>query len=118
MKANQLHTVAGLLLAMALLVSLAGNARTGPRQAGALASIGGAGYVIAGGGGTSSGGSYTLTVVIGQPALGTLTGGAFSLEAGFLTPFEAPTPSPTPIPSPTPSPEPPSTAVYLPLLAR
>jgi len=40
-------------------------------------------YTIDGGGGTSSGGSYTLSGTIGQPDAGTMTGGSFSLEGGF-----------------------------------
>jgi hypothetical protein len=36
------------------------------------------------GGGTSSGGRYSLTGVIGQPDAGQLTGGDFTLEGGFL----------------------------------
>lgn len=40
-------------------------------------------YTIDGGGGTSSGGSYTLSGTIGQPDAGTLTGGSYVLEGGF-----------------------------------
>jgi hypothetical protein len=41
-------------------------------------------YKIAGGGGTSSGGQYTLNGTIGQPeASGALTGGNYSLTGGF-----------------------------------
>ena len=41
-------------------------------------------YKIAGGGGTSSGGSYTLSGTIGQPdASTTMTGGNYSLTGGF-----------------------------------
>ncbi|MBL8124852.1 MAG: VCBS repeat-containing protein, partial [Blastocatellia bacterium] len=40
--------------------------------------------VIAGGGGSGSGGSFTLNGTIGQAAAGTTsTGGSFSLESGF-----------------------------------
>lgn len=108
MRQRRLHTVAGLLLAVVFLIALAGDARAGLRQPGARAVIGGAGYVIAGGGGTSSGGPYVLTAVIGQPLIGTLAGGAFSLESGFLATVQAPPPTPTP----------PPTTVYLPLLVR
>ena len=38
---------------------------------------------IDGGGGTSSGGSYTLSGTIGQPDAGTLSGGSYTLEGGF-----------------------------------
>jgi hypothetical protein len=40
-------------------------------------------YTIDGGGGTSSGGSYTLSGTIGQPDAGTLAGGTYVLEGGF-----------------------------------
>lgn len=41
-------------------------------------------YKIAGGGGTSTGGVYTVDATIGQPdAGGTLTGGNYSLVGGF-----------------------------------
>ena len=38
-----------------------------------------------GGGGESSGGSYTLAGTIGQPDAGSLTGGPYSLAGGFWT---------------------------------
>lgn len=40
-------------------------------------------YTIDGGGGTSSGGGYTLSGTIGQPDAGTLSGGNFTLQGGF-----------------------------------
>ena len=41
-------------------------------------------YKIAGGGGTSTGGTYSVTGTIGQPdASGSLTGGKYSLTGGF-----------------------------------
>ena len=40
-------------------------------------------YTIDGGGGTSSGGPYTLSGTIGQPDAGTLGGGSFVLDGGF-----------------------------------
>jgi hypothetical protein len=40
-------------------------------------------HTIAGGGGTSSGGTYTVTGTIGQPAAGNLSGGAYTLTGGF-----------------------------------
>jgi hypothetical protein len=41
-------------------------------------------YKIAGGGGTSTGGPYSISGTIGQPdASGTMTGGAYSLTGGF-----------------------------------
>jgi hypothetical protein len=41
-------------------------------------------YKIAGGGGTSTGGTYSLSGTIGQPdASGAMTGGGYSLTGGF-----------------------------------
>src|SRR6059036_3754082 len=40
-------------------------------------------FTIDGGGGTSSGGPYTLSGTIGQPDAGRLAGGSFVLEGGF-----------------------------------
>jgi hypothetical protein len=41
-------------------------------------------YKIAGGGGTSAGGTYQVSSTIGQPdASGTMTGGNYSLSGGF-----------------------------------
>ena len=40
-------------------------------------------FTIDGGGGVSSGGSYTLSGTIGQPDAGTLSGGNYTLEGGF-----------------------------------
>ena len=42
-------------------------------------------YSIDGGGGTSSGGGYTLTGTIGQSDAGKLTGGDFELVGGFMS---------------------------------
>jgi len=40
-------------------------------------------FTLDGGGGTSSGGNFTLTGTIGQPDAGTLSGGNYTLEGGF-----------------------------------
>ena len=40
-------------------------------------------YTVDGGGGTSTGGVYSLSGTIGQPDAGTLTGGNFVLDGGF-----------------------------------
>ena len=40
-------------------------------------------YTIDGGGGTSSGGGFSLTATIGQPDAGDCAGGAFALGGGF-----------------------------------
>ena len=42
-------------------------------------------YTIDGGGGVSSGGTYTLSGTIGQPDAGVLTGGPYTLSGGFWT---------------------------------
>ncbi|MBI1175879.1 hypothetical protein GC207_00410 [bacterium] len=42
-------------------------------------------YSIDGGGGTSTGGNYTLTGTIGQTDAGTLSGGNYTLTGGFLS---------------------------------
>lgn len=44
-------------------------------------------YTIDGGGGTSSGGAYTLSGTIGQPDAGVHTGGNYSLVGGFWGAF-------------------------------
>jgi hypothetical protein len=41
-------------------------------------------YKVAGGGGTSSGGNYTLTGTIGQHDAGKIAGGNYTIEGGFL----------------------------------
>ncbi|HEY9173907.1 MAG TPA: hypothetical protein VI136_16630 [Verrucomicrobiae bacterium] len=40
-------------------------------------------YTIDGGGGTSTGGVYSVTGTIGQPDAGTMSGGNFTLQGGF-----------------------------------
>ena len=40
-------------------------------------------FTIDGGGGTSTGGVYSLTGTIGQPDAGTMSGGSYSLVGGF-----------------------------------
>ena len=40
-------------------------------------------HTLAGGGGTSNGGNYTLSGTIGQPDAGTLSGGGYTLQGGF-----------------------------------
>jgi hypothetical protein len=40
-------------------------------------------HTIAGGGGTSTGGNYTVSGTIGQPATATMSGGNYSLTGGF-----------------------------------
>src|SRR4026207_502216 len=40
-------------------------------------------FTIDGGGGTSTGGVYSLSGTIGQPDAGRLSGGAYTLEGGF-----------------------------------
>ena len=40
-------------------------------------------YKIAGGGGVSTGGVYTLSGTIGQPDAGAMSGGSYSVQGGF-----------------------------------
>jgi len=40
-------------------------------------------WTVDGGGGTASGGPYTLTGTVGQPDAGILTGGDYTLGGGF-----------------------------------
>lgn len=40
-------------------------------------------YTVDGGGGTSTGGSFTLSGTIGQPDAGVMSGGSFTLSGGF-----------------------------------
>src|SRR5258708_16849103 len=50
-------------------------------------------YTIDGGGGASSGGTFSLTGTIGQPDAGHMAGGNFTLDGGFWGIFAAvPTP--------------------------
>jgi hypothetical protein len=49
-------------------------------------------YTIDGGGGTSTGGVYTLRGTIGQPDAGTMSGGNFSVNGGFWSAFAVQTP--------------------------
>src|ERR1035437_4599207 len=50
-------------------------------------------YKIAGGGGTSTGGTYQVSGTIGQPdASGTMTGGNYSLTGGFWSLYAVQTP--------------------------
>lgn len=70
-------------------------------------------YVIAGGGGTSTGGNLRLDGTIGQAsAANSVSGGNFTLSGGYwgtvtttaVTPTPTPTSTPTPSPTPTPPP--------------
>jgi len=40
-------------------------------------------FTIDGGGGTSSGGNYSLSGTIGQPDAGRMTGGSYAIDGGF-----------------------------------
>jgi hypothetical protein len=42
-------------------------------------------YTVDGGGGTSTGGTYSLSGTVGQPDAGTLGGGSYALTGGFWT---------------------------------
>ncbi len=51
-------------------------------------------YTVDGGGGTSSGGGFTLTGTIGQPDAGAMAGGTFTLAGGFWAVLAGPPPCP------------------------
>ena len=59
-------------------------------------------YKVAGGGGTSTGGVYTVSGTIGQPEAGAMTGGNYSLTGGFWSLIGVQTPG-APLLSITPS---------------
>ena len=54
-------------------------------------------FAIDGGGGTSSGGKFTLSGTIGQPAAGTLTGGSYVVQSGFWSILANPEPTDSPL---------------------
>ncbi len=84
-----------LLALLALLIPLA-----------ALAAAGGYAlpwWTVDAGGGSSSGGNYTLNGTLAQPDAGTLTGGSYALEGGFWS-------------GAAPSPE--GRTIFLPLVIR
>ena len=58
---------------------------------------------VDGGGGTSTGGAYTLQGTIGQPDAAALLGGSYTVQGGFWGDVEAPTPTATPTPTRTPT---------------
>ena len=61
--------------------------------------------VIAGGGGTSTGGNLRLDGTVGEVgAANAQSGGQFTLNGGFWNTLSAPAGTPTPTPSPTPTP--------------
>src|SRR5947209_9106041 len=71
--------------------------------------------VIAGGGGTGTGGSFRVDGTPGQAAAGTqMNGGQFSLKGGFWQPESKATPTPTPTPAPTLTPTPTPTPIPAP----
>ncbi len=91
-------------------------------------------HVIAGGGGQSESGAYTLGATMGQPAVGGLSDSGYRLEAGFWPGISVESPTPTvtgtPPPTATGSPQPTSTAtptrtprppgytIYVPIVLR
>src|SRR5215472_2397925 len=63
--------------------------------------------VIAGGGGTSTGGNFSESATVAEvSASNTLSGGSFTLNGGFWNTLGAPEATPTPTPSPTSTPTP------------
>jgi hypothetical protein len=69
------RSTASLLFVASLLLGLAVNSRAQTYDI--------SWYKIAGGGGTSTGGVYTVSGTIGQHDAGTLVGGSYSLTGGF-----------------------------------
>ncbi|HWF18128.1 MAG TPA: hypothetical protein VG754_02630 [Verrucomicrobiae bacterium] len=69
------HSVAIVVLIASLLLGLAMNSRAQTYSINW--------YKVAGGGGTSTTGSYALSGTIGQPDAGTMSGGAYTLTGGF-----------------------------------
>ncbi len=51
-------------------------------------------FTIDGGGGTSSGGTFSLSGTIGQPDAGIMTGGTFTVSGGFWAGIASSTPCP------------------------
>ncbi|HEX7294413.1 MAG TPA: Calx-beta domain-containing protein, partial [Pyrinomonadaceae bacterium] len=73
-------------------------------------------HVVAGGGGTSTGGSIRIDGTIGEVSAGnSMAGGSFALSGGFWNNLSSetstPTPSPTPTPTATPTPSPGATTI-------
>ncbi|MDW8325687.1 MAG: hypothetical protein RMK99_03890 [Anaerolineales bacterium] len=84
MCARTLRVLASLLFCLlALGAAPAAGTNANGRFSLTPAAIGSSGYVIAGGGGASSGGVYSLRGTIGQPVTGISTGGTYRLSAGF-----------------------------------
>lgn len=90
-------------------------------------------WTVDGGGGESTGGSYTLGGIIGQPDAGALSGGDYTLSGGLwggevaplptATPTATPTgtpptPTSTPTPTPTGTVTPPTNLTYLPIVLK
>src|SRR5271157_6306975 len=54
-------------------------------------------FTVAGGGGTSTGGVYSVSGTIGQADAGTLSGGVYTLTGGFWSAVSVTTPSSPPL---------------------
>ena len=78
-KPRQYALVAVLVLAAIVTLSLSSAAGAAPGGSGYEISW----YTVDGGGGTSSGGAYTLDGTIGQPDAGSQSGGAYTVAGGF-----------------------------------
>lgn len=83
MRARTLRVLAGLLFCLLALGATTAGTHANGRFSVTTAAIVSNGYVIAAGGGASSGGAFTLRGAIGQPATGISTGGTYRLSAGF-----------------------------------
>lgn len=66
-----------------LILGLAALLATAPVARAALNALDLNWWTVAGGGGESSGGSYTLHATVGQSAPGRLAGGVYTLDGGF-----------------------------------
>ncbi len=100
MKTKSLQSAAGPIALVILLLTILGVVAIVLAQAGYTLDW----FRVAGGGGASSGGAYTVSSSIGQPDAGTLSGGSFSLVGGFWNEAIAATPTPTPTDTPTATP--------------
>jgi hypothetical protein len=77
----------GILIAAVLLLALLGTTLAARAATGAFNLDW---WVVAGGGGSGTGGAYTLSGTIGQAAPGTLQNGVYTLQGGFWYAGETP----------------------------
>jgi hypothetical protein len=79
------RVVWGALLVLALVLTVGGITAAAPLAEGVAEGVAEnvARWVVAGGGGSSEGGGYSVRGSIGQAAVGAGAGGAYSLQSGF-----------------------------------